>query len=105
MTWALLAVGIGAALGFAMLVMAIRNAMREGESRCANSTGALRCSICAVDWPLDIDQYGNCPMCLLPTDAIVGTGVEPLDPREARSIRLHHDFERFYAARHGSAQV
>jgi len=103
MTWALFAVGVGAGMGAALLVVAIRNALRAGGALRVKPAGALRCSLCGINWPYDVDHYGRCPVCLRPTDA--GTGVEPLDPREARSIRLHHEFDRFYAARHGGAEA
>jgi hypothetical protein len=105
MTWALFAVGVGAGMGAALLGFAIRNAVRAGGSRTTSSAGALRCSVCAINWPYDVGQYRRCPVCLSATDVIAGTGVEPLDPREVRSIRLHHEFDRFYAARHGGAEA
>ena len=105
MTWALIAVGIGAVIGGTLLGFAIRNAQPTGGSRTINSAGALRCTVCAINWPHDVDQYRHCPVCLTATDAIAGAGAEPLDPRKARSIKLHHEFDRFYAARHRSAKA
>jgi len=98
-------VGVGTVIECTLLGFAIRNALRAGGSRTINSAGALRCSVCAINWPYDVDGYSRCPVCLSVTDAIAGTGVEPLDPRKARSIRLHHEFERFCAARHESVEA
>jgi hypothetical protein len=92
-------------MGAALLGFAIRNALRAGGALRVKPAGALRCSLCGINWPCDVDHYGRCPVCLRPTDAVAGTGVEPLDPREARSIRLHHEFDRFYAARHWGAEA
>ena len=60
---------------------------------------ALRCRLCGINWPPDVRDYACCPACLEPTVALVGDGAKPLDWYEARSIRLHHEFERFYEAR------
>ena len=86
MTWALVAVGIAAALGCTALLISIRHALRTGESRTGRYSVALRCTVGAINWPHDVDRYGRCPGCLRLTDAIGGTGVEALHPREARSI-------------------
>ena len=97
-TWALLLVGVGAGIGLGALAIAVRNARRAAFP--ANATMvALRCPVCNVDWPQDPAHYGVCPLCLTSTEAIAGEAADPIDPSEARSIRLHHEFERFYAAR------
>jgi hypothetical protein len=98
MTWALAAVGAGACVGFAMLVIAVRNSLRSDRSR-AVLGAALRCSLRGIDWPYDPEHYAQCPSCLEPTSPVADDGAQPLEPLEARSIRLHHEFERFYAAR------
>jgi len=86
MTRALFAVGVGAGMGAALLGFAIRNALRAGGALRVKPAAALRCSLCGINWPRDVDHYSRCPVCLRPTDAVAVTGVEPLDPREARSI-------------------
>lgn len=98
MTWALFTVGAVACVGLNALVLAIRGARRTGwPVSVGNST--LRCSICGVDWPHDIEHYGLCPACLAPTDVVAGYGLCPLDANDARSMMLHYEFDRFYAAR------
>jgi len=91
---ALFLVGLMAGIAAAALALAIRDA-RPGRQQ--NATSALRCSICGVDWPPDPHDYGRCPTCLEQTYP-VGGGVRPLDSTQARSIRLHREFERFYSA-------
>ncbi len=93
---ALFMVGLGAGLGLMTLGLAIRRATRE-ERLPEVTRSALRCSMCAIDWPASPRHYGRCPSCLGPTDPIGGSHVQPLDGVQARSIRLHHEFERFYA--------
>jgi len=101
---ALFVVGIGAGVGMMMLGLAVRRAMLDGSPPKA-ATAALRCSICGVNWPANERDYGRCPACLEPTDLIGDGGIQPLDARQARSIRLHHEFERFYAARKRSTPL
>jgi hypothetical protein len=93
---ALFLVGLGAGIGATALALAIRTAPTDNPEP-QSTTSALRCSICGTDWPPHAHDYGRCPACLEPTAAICGNGVQPLDPTEARSIRLHHEFDRFYA--------
>jgi hypothetical protein len=94
---ALFLVGVGAGIGAMALALAIRSA--RTDSRWAHTaSSALRCSTCGTDWPAHAHDYERCPACLEPTAPICGSGVQPLDPMEARSIRLHHEFDRFYAA-------
>lgn len=94
---ALFLVGVWGGVGAMALALAVRSSRtRDSVPRIARS--ALRCSTCAVDWPAHAREYGRCPACLEPTAPLCGSCVEPLDPAEARSIRLHHEFERFYAA-------
>jgi len=94
---ALFLVGVGAGIGVVALALAIRSA--QADARGAHTPSwALRCSTCGTDWPAHAPDYGRCPACLEPTAPISGRGVQPLDPTEARSIRLHHEFDRFYAA-------
>jgi len=95
-TVALFWVGVGAGIGLMTLVLVIREALRHGEPRAIRS-GALRCSLCGIDWPANA-EYSRCPACLEPTNPIGGRDVHPLDCTQARSIRLHHEFERFYAS-------
>ena len=54
---------------------------------------AYRCSICGTDWPLT-GAYNECPECQEPTGHI-GDG-KPLSAQEAKSKKLHAEFERFY---------
>ncbi|HUA02617.1 MAG TPA: hypothetical protein VMB27_01865 [Solirubrobacteraceae bacterium] len=79
-----------------VLALAMRAAVRD-ERRARAGKSALRCSTCGIDWPPDARHYDRCPACLQPTDRIGGRAVQPMDRTEARSIRLHHEFERFYA--------
>jgi hypothetical protein len=96
---ALFLVGLGAGVGAVALALAIRSARgAPGDDSSPATSSALRCSICGTDWPPYFHDYGRCPTCLEPTAPICGSGVRPLDARQARSIRLHHEFDRFYAA-------
>lgn len=103
---ALFVVGLVAGIGVMMLVLAIRSAprgnlrpeARRGDPSPEPTGCGLRCSLCGIDWPANAGDYGRCPVCLEPTDLIGGDGVHPLDCIQARSIKLHHEFERFYAA-------
>lgn len=54
----------------------------------------LRCSICALNWPVDEDDYSECPQCGQPTSPI--SNVKSMPKAEAKSLKLHLDFERFY---------
>jgi hypothetical protein len=98
MTWALFAVAVMACVGLNALLLAVRTARPAG--RLVNvGTTTLRCSLCGVDWPHDLKHYGLCPACLEPTHAVAGYGLCPLDVTDARSMMLHYEFDRFYAAR------
>jgi hypothetical protein len=98
MTWALVAVAVAAGMGLPMIAMAVGNS--SCCDRSAEAEGiALHCLVCGIDWPHDLAHYRRCPACLEPTNAVSGSGVQPLDQHAARSIRLHHEFERFYVAR------
>ena len=94
---ALFVVGVGGGIGAAALALAVRGASSDDPGPQITSS-ALRCSMCGTDWPPQVHDYARCPACLEPTAPICGSGVEPLDSAEARSIRLHHEFDRFYAA-------
>lgn len=56
---------------------------------------ARRCPVCLTDWPADWRYYGKCPQCREDTDFI--QDAEPLSTMEAKSRRLHLEFERYYA--------
>lgn len=72
--------------------------MHEREPR------SNRCGQCGTDWPLTpyVDKLGRlvdylqCPDCLIPT---YRSSEAPLTPSDARSIRHHILFERYYADR------
>lgn len=55
---------------------------------------AFRCSICALNYPLKKD-YQQCPQCFQETTKF--NNLKPISIDEARSIKLHSEFERFYA--------
>jgi hypothetical protein len=57
------------------------------------SSGALRCSICALNWPID-KAYMTCPQCEEPTSR--SGNVTAMDVEEAVSLKAHLDFERYY---------
>lgn len=97
-------VGIGAGIGLTTLGITVRNSLIIATPTNLRPS-ALRCPRCGIDWPRDARDYGRCPACLLPTHAVEGRGAQPLDRRAARSIRLHHEFERFYAAREREGQA
>ena len=97
---ALFLVGLAGGIGAMALVLTIRG-VRQSSPPPTITTSALRCSTCGVDWPPHARDYARCPACLKPTDLVGGNGVRPLDLTEARSIRLHHEFERFYTAWNG----
>lgn len=96
---ALFFVGLGAGIGLLAIVLAVHGARHEDRPKARHR--ALRCSRCGIDWPPTPIEYDRCPVCLEPTSLIAGTGLRPLEPSEARSIRLHHEFERFYVAWRG----
>jgi hypothetical protein len=102
MTWALAVVVSGIGSGFTAIAIAVRSSRPAGERVQAPPPTALRCTMCGVDWPHDLRHYGRCPACLAATDVIACGAFQPVDAHEARSIRLHHEFERFYAARERS---
>jgi hypothetical protein len=52
-----------------------------------------RCSLGCETWP-NTEEYALCPQCGSPTSKF--RGVEPLDEEEARSLKLHFEFEKFY---------
>lgn len=56
---------------------------------------ARRCSICSIDWP-DSKEYKICPSCLDEDGTDRCKDVTPMDAAEAKSLRLHLEFERFY---------
>ena len=101
---ALFVVGIAAGVGMMMLALAVHRVMVDGAPP-KTTTATLRCSMCGVNWPANERDYGRCPACLEPTDLIGDGGIQPLDAGQARSIRLHHEFERFYAARRRSTPL
>jgi hypothetical protein len=101
MTWALLVVVSGIAGGFTAIAIAARSSPSAGD-RLQAPTTVLRCSMCGIDWPHDLRHYSQCPACLEATDVIAFGAFQPVEAHEARSIRLHHEFERFYAARERS---
>jgi hypothetical protein len=55
-----------------------------------------RCGIGCESWP-DDDEYAVCPRCGEETERY--RNLNPLDEDEARSIKLHLEFEEFYEAR------
>lgn len=54
---------------------------------------ARRCSMCAVNWP-DASEFTYCPECGDDTSRI--REIIPIPYEEAKSRRLHADFERYY---------
>lgn len=52
-----------------------------------------RCSICAINWP-DTNDFKYCPACGEDTGRI--RDIVPIDADDARSRKLHAEFERFY---------
>jgi hypothetical protein len=55
-----------------------------------------RCEIGCESWP-DEAEYSKCPQCGEETKR--WKNLHPLNADEARSIRLHAEFERYYARR------
>lgn len=64
-------------------------------SRYDDDDVARRCSMCAIDWP-DTKEYKICPSCLDEDGTDRCRDVTPLDDDDARSKRLHFEFERYY---------
>jgi hypothetical protein len=58
---------------------------------------ARRCSTCALDWPSDYSAFKTCHKCGGKTDSI--SNGNPLDPRDALSLKNHLEFDRFCDAR------
>lgn len=54
---------------------------------------ALRCTFCANDYPVHSD-YEICPICEEPTNGF--RNIKAMPNEEARSIKNHADFERYY---------
>lgn len=54
---------------------------------------ARRCSICSLDWP-DSDHYDECPQCEEDTRRF--SNASPMPDDEAKSLRLHLEFDKFY---------
>lgn len=58
-----------------------------------------RCQICRIDWP-DEREYARCPKCETRTLHLRGdANARPLPAAKARSMRLHFEFDRYYARR------
>ena len=55
-----------------------------------------RCDIGCETWP-DEPIYSKCAVCGEPTKRY--SDMEPLSAREARSIKLRHEFESYYEKR------
>jgi hypothetical protein len=66
---------------------------------------ALRCSLCAVNWPADYSLFQYCPECGDPKDpdgrvkCSWMVSETPIDTKEARSRKRNADFERYYEQR------
>lgn len=57
---------------------------------------AYRCSTCSHYWPLE-KEYKMCPECLEPCSTF--RNATPMEDDEARSLKLHFDFDRYYEER------
>lgn len=57
---------------------------------------ARRCTICANDYP-STNEYKTCPVCEERTSRF--SNITPMPDDEARSIKLHAEFERYYEQR------
>jgi hypothetical protein len=66
----------------------------EEDSRGRRS--GRRCALGCESWP-DESDYARCPQCGEPTSRY--SDLYPLSSEEARSKKLHIEFERFYEAR------
>lgn len=66
------------------------------QAEAPHGTLGRRCDMGCETWP-DDDDYARCPQCGEPTTRY--RDVHPLDADDARSKRLHIEFERFYAER------
>jgi hypothetical protein len=47
------------------------------------------------NWP-NTKEYKQCPICGEPTKLTMGNAATPLSEEDARSIRLHAEFDEFY---------
>lgn len=56
-----------------------------------------RCSICGINWPMR-REYDPCPQCLTPIDR-GSLNATPIDEEEAKSLKNHAEFERYYEER------
>jgi hypothetical protein len=65
----------------------------EDDPRLGPEDRTLRCSICALDWPFR-EEYAECPSCGETTTPF--SYMKPMDDDEARSLKRHYEFERFY---------
>lgn len=57
-----------------------------------------RCGICAINWP-DADDYQRCPACGDKTRRVGNASHTHESEEEARSARLHLEFERYWEER------
>lgn len=57
---------------------------------------SLRCSNCSTWWPPEPEHYGACPQCHGKT---WDSTADPMDADEARSLRLHLEFDLFCSRR------
>jgi hypothetical protein len=57
---------------------------------------AYRCSICGISWPFR-SEYNPCPQCGDHIDR--PCNATPISEVEAKSLKAHADFERYYEER------
>ena len=57
---------------------------------------SLHCSTCEIDWPVDYEEFQECPECRHRCWWRCA-GMPKMSWSEAVSIRRHNDFELFYA--------
>ena len=88
----------------------MRTAIPRNPDESPESDWAIRCTVCAVDWPPDPRLFDlsralvpadketlPCPVC--ETLCSMAANLDPIDWHEAWSLKNHADFDRYYEKR------
>jgi len=81
----------------ARLITAFVHPRRRAFVMVPSMAGSLHCAECDIHWPRVYALYKACPEC--GRVCVMMAMGQPIPETEARSRRLHAEFERFYQAR------